>query len=406
MEDRIYTVSQFNKMVKEYLEDNSSLKNFFLKGEISGVNYYKSGHLYFTLKDNKCQVKCTAFGYRYKRIPEDLKEGDTVKIFGDATLYESRGDFQVMVRHLEKENKMGSLYEELERVKRELSEKGYFDRDKKKPLPHIPHTIGIVTSGTGAAVRDIINTARLRYPNIDIYVYPAKVQGEGAKEEIIKGIEVLNRIDEVDVIIAGRGGGSIEDLWTFNDKDVALAYFNSRKPIVSAVGHEIDVLLTDFTADFRASTPTHASEMIVPEKKKLYENLENRERYLKSFFKKFIHKKMEEVKKRKESFVIKNFRRVIEDKNMDVLNRERDLTLTFERYLVKKKQEIDLKTQKLGALNPGNILKRGYSITTLKGKIIKNAQEIEPGEVLETTFYKGKAFSVVKETDIDEKGIG
>ena len=403
MEDRIYTVSQFNKMVKDYLEDNSNLKNFFLKGEISGVNYYKSGHLYFNLKDKNCQVKCTAFGYRYKKIPEDLKEGDSVKIFGDATLYEARGDFQIMVRHLEKENKMGALYEELERVKRELSAGGYFDQDKKRPMPSLPQTIGIVTSGTGAAVRDIINTAKLRYPNINLYVYPAKVQGPGAAQEVIKGIEILNRIEEIDVIIAGRGGGSIEDLWTFNEKDVALAYFNSKKPIVSAVGHEIDILLTDFTADLRSSTPTHASEMVVPEKKKFQESLENREKYLKSFLRKYIHRKKDEIKSRRNSFVIKNFQRLIQEKNMEVIDKEREFSRTYESYLLKKRQEMEMKGEKLNALNPKNILKRGYSITTSKGRIIKNIHEINPGEILETTFYTGKATSVVKEIDIDEK---
>jgi exodeoxyribonuclease VII large subunit len=403
MEDRIYTVSQFNKMVKDYLEDNNNFRNFFLKGEISGVNYYKSGHLYFTIKDKKSQVKCTAFGYKYKKIPEDLKEGDSVKIFGDATLYEARGDFQIMVRHLEKENKIGALYEKLEKVKKELAEEGYFDKIHKKNMPNLPQTIGIVTSGTGAAVRDIINTARLRYPNINIYVYPAKVQGEGASKEIIKGIETLNQIEEVDIIIAGRGGGSIEDLWSFNEKDVALAYFNSKKPIVSAVGHEVDFLLTDFTADLRASTPTHASEIIIPEKKKLYEGLENREKYLKSFLGKYIHRKRDGLKNRSESFVIKNFQRIVQEKNMEVLTRERELLQTYERYLVKKSQEIELRGEKLSALNPSNILKRGYSITTLNGKVVKNSQEVKPGEILETTFCEGKVSSIVKEIKIDEE---
>lgn len=403
MEDRIYTVSQFNRIVKDYLEENSNLKNFFLKGEISGVNYYKSGHLYFTLKDKKCQVKCTAFGYRYKRIPEDLKEGDSVKIFGDASLYEARGDFQILVRHLEKENKIGALYEKLERVKRELAEGGYFDNKHKKNMPALPQTIGVVTSGTGAAVRDIINTARLRYPNINIYVYPSKVQGEGAGEEIIKGIETLNKIDEVDIIIAGRGGGSIEDLWSFNEKEVALAYFNSEKPIVSAVGHEVDFLLTDLTADLRVSTPTHASEIIVPEKKKLYEGLENREKYLKSFLGKYIHRKRDEINNRRESFVIKNFLKTVQEKNMEVLTRERELTQAYERCLLKKNRDMELKAEKLNALNPRNILKRGYSITTLKGKTLKSVDNIKPGEVLETTFYEGKVSSVVKEIKIDEE---
>ncbi len=393
----IYTVSKLNRAVKEYIEGNNNFKEFFLKGEMSGVNYYKSGHLYFTLKDKKSQVKCAAFNYKFKRIAEDLKEGDLVKIFGDVSIYEARGDYQVLVRHVEKENKMGALFEELEKNKREMAAEGYFDEKYKKLFPKVPSSIGIVTSGTGAAVRDIINTAKLRFPNIDIYVYPTKVQGEGAAAEIIKGIQVLDSIDEIDVIIAGRGGGSIEDLWSFNEKEVALAYFNTKKPIVSAVGHEIDILLTDFTADMRASTPTHASEKVVPEKKKLLDEIKTRERYLDTILIKYIERKKDQLKNRSESYQLRNFLKNLQEKNIEVVDRERELNRVFKGYLQEKKSQLEVKAERLSGLDSKKILEMGYSITTLNGRVVKSIDDVEVGTRLETMLNDGRVTTEVRE---------
>lgn len=254
--EKIYTVTEFNRMVKNYIDDIDDFQEFFIEGEISNITYYKSGHLYFSIKDTKSQIKCAAFNYKMKKIPEDLKEGDAIKLFGDVGFYEARGDFQVLARYIEKQNSLGALYAKLEKVKAKMQELGYFDEKYKKRLPQFPKNIGVVTALTGAALQDIIKTTRKRFDTINIYIYPAKVQGQGAEQEIIKGIETLNKIEEIDLIIAGRGGGSIEDLWAFNDEDVAMAFFNSKKPIISAVGHEIDFLLSDLTADKRAATPT------------------------------------------------------------------------------------------------------------------------------------------------------
>ena len=397
--EKIYTVSQLNKEVKNYLEGNDNFQELFLKGEMSGVNYYKSGHLYFTLKDNKAQIKCAAFNYKLKRIGEDLKEGDVVKIFGDVTVYEARGDYQILVRHVEKENKMGALFEQLEKTKKEMAAAGYFDAKYKKPMPKHPQTIGIVTSGTGAAVRDIINTAKLRYPNINIYVYPAKVQGEGASNEIIKGIQTLDRIDEIDVIIAGRGGGSVEDLWCFNEKEVALAYFNAKKPIVSAVGHEIDFLLTDLVADLRASTPTHASELVVPEMEKLENDIRERERYIKTLLLKYVDRKKSDLERREQSYGIKGFLKSVKEKNIEVIDREESLNRAFGYFLEKKKQEADMIKERLIGLDPTKILNMGYSITTYNGKAVKDSSEVPLDGRIETVFSRGRATSIIKEKD-------
>ena len=330
MEDLIYTVTELNREVKIYVEENPFLQNFFLRGEMSNITYYKSGHLYFTLKDEKSSVKCAIFHYKMKRVPEDLKEGDSVKIFGKVSIYESSGQYQVLGDFLEKENKVGSLYEKMEKLKRELAEKGYFDSDKKKPLPYLPLTIGVVTSPTGAAIRDIIDTARKRFPGINIYIYPAKVQGEGAEKEIAKGIEVLNKIAEIDLIVAGRGGGSIEDLWSFNTKEVAMAIHKSKKPIISAVGHEIDFLISDLVADVRAATPTQSMEIAVKERVKIEDMLKEKIERIENLVMNSIKNRYESLNNKKQSYIMKKFMDIIPEKINMLVEREEKLIKIIE----------------------------------------------------------------------------
>ncbi len=397
MDDRIYTVTQMNKMVKEYLEKNSTFNDFFLKGEISGINYYKSGHLYFTLKDNKASVKCTAFAYKMKKIPTDLKEGDKVKIFGKITLYEVNGTYQVLVAFVEKEGKLGFLFEELEKTKKELSQLGYFDSKNKLAMPKLPKNIGIVTSGTGAAVKDIINTAKLRYENINIYVYPVKVQGIGSEKEIIKGIESLDKIKEIDIIIAGRGGGSIEDLWSFNKKEVALAYFNTKTPIVSAVGHEIDNLLTDLTADLRASTPTHAAELVVPRKDILQGELEERREKLNKNLLLNLKLKKKELNILKKSYILRNYLNNIIEKNNILIEKEKELDKILKNYIIKQEHILEVRSEKLKTLNPNDILKRGYVATKKNNIFIRGIEDVKKGDKIEIVYHNGEIISKVEE---------
>lgn len=396
-EERTYTVSEFNRKVKNYLEDNSDLREFFLEGELSGVTYYKSGHLYFNLKDRDAQIKCVAFKYKFKRIAEDLKDGDSVKIFGDVGFYENRGDFQVLVRHIEKKNELGELFIKLEQLKKELGEAGYFDLKYKKPLPKYPKNIGVVTAYTGAALQDIIKTIKKRDNTINIYAYPAKVQGVGAEAEIIKGIKTLNKIDEIDLIIAGRGGGSIEDLWAFNDKDVALAFFNSKKPIISAVGHEIDNLLSDLTADTRAATPTQAVELSVPERVKILETLDDRKKYLNSVIKNQIEFLKKELENRKNSYYIKNFYRELENKNQELVDREERVKRAFQSKLNEIKNSLDRRVHKVITLNPLETLKRGYSVVTKNNEIIKSVKNIKIDDEIVIKVTDGIIKGKVKE---------
>ena len=396
-EERTYTVSEFNRKVKNYLEDNSDLREFFLEGELSGVTYYKSGHLYFNLKDRDAQIKCVAFKYKFKRIAEDLKDGDSVKIFGDVGFYENRGDFQVLVRHIEKKNELGELFIKLEQLKKELGEAGYFDLKHKKPLPKYPKNIGVVTAYTGAALQDIIKTIKKRDNTINIYAYPAKVQGVGAEAEIIKGIKTLNKIDEIDLIIAGRGGGSIEDLWAFNDKDVALAFFNSKKPIISAVGHEIDNLLSDLTADARAATPTQAVELSVPERVKILETLDDRKKYLNSVIKNQIEVLKKELENRENSYYIKNFYRELENKNQKLVDREERAKRAFQSKLNEIKNSLDRRVHKVITLNPLETLKRGYSVVTKNNEIIKSVKNIKIDDEIVIKVTDGIIKGKVKE---------
>ena len=396
-EERTYTVSEFNRKVKNYLEDNSDLREFFLEGELSGVTYYKSGHLYFNLKDRDAQIKCVAFKYKFKRIAEDLKDGDSVKIFGDVGFYENRGDFQILVRHIEKKNQLGELFIRLEQLKKELGEAGYFDLKHKKPLPKYPKNIGVVTAYTGAAIQDIIKTIKKRDNTINIYAYPAKVQGVGAEAEIIKGIKTLNKIDEIDLIIAGRGGGSIEDLWAFNDKDVALAFFNSKKPIISAVGHEIDNLLSDLTADARAATPTQAVELSVPERVKVLETLDDRKRYLNSVIRNQIEILKKELEKRENSYSIKNFSRELENKNQELVEREERLKRAIQYQLNEIKNSLDRRVHKVITLNPLETLKRGYSVVTKENEVIKSVKNIKIEDEIAIKVIDGIIKGRVKE---------
>lgn len=397
MEDRIYSVSEFNKKVKNFLDGNRDLHEFFLKGELSGVNYYRSGHLYFTLKDSKSQIKCAAFSYKYKKIPEDLKEGDSVKIFGDVGFYEARGDFQVLVRNIEKEDEIGELYKKLEAVKKEFEAKGYFSPSYKKKLPAYPKAIGVVTSINGAALHDIINTTRKRMKNIDIYVYPAKVQGVGSKEEIVKGIETLDKIPEIDIIIAGRGGGSIEDLWAFNEKEVGEAFFKCKKPIISAVGHEVDFLLSDLVADVRAATPTQSAEICIPVRDSIDDMLEQRKTYLTNIILNKLKKERKELNNLANSFVLKNYLRSIDNYKNDILYKEREIEKAIKILIERQRQKLAFKAEKIIGLNPLATLARGYSITRKNNQIVKDTSILSIGDEITTDISNGSFVSIIKE---------
>ena len=446
MEQTIFSVSEVNRAVKQYLEGTPTFRNLYIQGELSNITYYRSGHLYFTLKDDKSSVKCAIFKYIYKNIPTDLKEGDHVKIMGSATVYEANGSFQIIAETLEKTNKLGSLFEKLEMLKKMYLEKGYFDDSNKKPLPQLPVNVGVVTAETGAAIRDIINTTHKRFRNVNIYHYPAKVQGEGSAVEVASGIEFFNRMKnegqlDTDVLIVGRGGGSIEDLWSFNEEPVIEAIFKSEIPVISAVGHEIDNLLSDLVADRRAATPTQAAEILIPVKEELVNALILRKNTVNKLLLNKVAFMKKELEQRKNSYYIKNFVGTLNEKKFQLMDKEQRITRELKRIVEKSREqfeyrkkrfdkvdlrliinekrqhleslekqinseineklkelrkELQLKAAKLSKYSVDDILKQGYTITRKNGKIVKRGIELSKSDVIETMFADMKVKSIVK----------
>ena len=446
MEQTVFSVSDINREVKMFLEGTNTFKNIFIEGELSNITYYRSGHLYFTLKDASASVKCAIFRYKYRGVPEDLKEGDLVKIRGSVTLYEANGSYQIVADFLEKSNSLGLLYEKMEMLKKLYFEKGYFFDEIKKRLPKLPINIGVVTADTGAAIRDIINTTHKRFPNVNIYLYPAKVQGEGAAREVSEGIEFFNRMNEeqqleIDTLIVGRGGGSIEDLWAFNEEAVIEAIYKSEIPVISAVGHEIDNLLSDLVADKRAATPTQAAEILIPEKDKLTDELESKKNLLSKLLLNKVTMMKKELEYRKNNYYIKNFANILDNKKFELMEKEQKLSRELRRIVQKSREQLDYRKQRFDRINlqkiilsekenlkkksaelnqiileffenrkkelkykkaqlskysVSDILKQGYTITRKNGKIVKRGIELSKEDKLEIEFSDVKKKVVVK----------
>ena len=447
MSATIFTVSEINKAVKQFLEGTMTFKNLHIQGELSNVTYYKSGHLYFTLKDDKSTVKCAIFKYLYKGVPSDLKEGDQVKIVGNASLYEQTGSYQIIADSLEKANKLGSLYEKLEETKKKYLEKGYFDNSIKKEFPRIPINIGVVTAETGAAIRDIINTTHKRYKNVNIYLYPTKVQGVGSAKEIEHAIDYFNKVSangelDLDLLIVGRGGGSIEDLWAFNEEPVIEAIYRSELPIISAVGHEIDNLISDLVADRRAATPTQAAEILIPLKSDLIAELDSRKNMLNKFLQNKLNIMKKDIERQKESYYLRNFMTKITDKKMELIHKETQLNkelkykvekfsekfeivkarfnrLDLQENIALKKNQLEVKESLLNKIitesilsekrgieykkaiiskySIDEILKQGYTLTRKNGKVVRSGKGLQKGDIIQTRFIDGEVESIIQE---------
>jgi len=374
MEDKgryIYTVSQLTSSIKIVLED--SFQNIWIEGEISNFKAV-SGHFYFTLKDDKSELKCVFFKSSNEKIKFEIKGGMQVLCRGKISIYEQRGAYQLYVAGMEPKG-VGALQLAFEQLKEKLFKEGLFEEVHKKPIPLIPERIGIVTSTTGAAIRDILHVLNKRFSNTGIIINPVRVQGDGAKEEIAFAIEEFNALKNVDVMIIARGGGSLEDLWAFNEEIVARAIYNSKIPVISAVGHEIDWTISDFVADMRAPTPSVAAEIVIAKKSELSDKLDEIEKKIRDFPMDIV---MEYEQRLDE----------IED-NME---------LRFNHYIELKDGEFKLLSEKLQILSPVGILDRGYSISFKlpDRKIVKNNKDIKKGDLVETKVSKGSFTSKVE----------
>lgn len=393
--DMAITVSDLNKYMKEKIAEDEYLNNILIKGEISNFKNHYTGHMYFTLKDEKSLIKCIMFKSYATKLTFMPKDGMKVMILGSVSVFERDGVYQIYARAME-EDGLGDLYTKYQELKKRLEQQGLFEEEHKKKIPMMPRVIGVLTSQTGSVIRDIINVSTRRNPNVYIRLLPVPVQGEGAAEKISNGIEYMNKNKLADVLILARGGGSLEDLWPFNEEIVAHSIYNSEIPIISAVGHETDFTIADFVADLRAPTPSAAAELAVPD---IYEVKRKIETYQDRLRNSLI-KKLELMNLRYEkcmsSSVFKEPLRKINDNYIKLDNCIKQIENSIKVKHEKEKTKYIELIAKLDALSPLKTLYRGYSITEKNNKVIKSKEELKTNDLIEIRFIDGKKEAIVK----------
>ena len=389
-ENMAVTVSQVNSYIKEKIASDEGLNSLIIKGEISNFKNHYTGHLYFTLKDDKSLIKCIMFKSYAQKLNFMPKDGMKVFVFGEVSVFERDGIYQVYVKAMQ-EDGVGALYKKYEELKQMLEEQGYFDISHKKKIPQMPKIIGVLTSQTGSVIRDIINVSTRRNPNVNIRLFPVPVQGQDAAPKIAEGIRFMNKNKLADVLILARGGGSLEDLWPFNEEIVAHAIYESELPIISAVGHETDFSISDFVADLRAPTPSAAAELAVPD---IYEVKQKILGY-KNRLKISLNKKYEMLKlhyeKLTSSFVFKEPLRIINERSILLDNQVKQIENIIKNKKQSEKERYVKLVSKLDTLSPLKTLTRGYSIIEQKGKIINSVKELQEGNEIDIQMIDGKA---------------
>ena len=402
MAEHIYGVTEINRHIKEMLENDKVLSGFWLKGEISNFVSHSSGHLYFTLKDEGGSVRCVMFRSRTGRVRFAPKNGDNVVAYGYISVYEKGGQYQLYVQELV-EDGIGDLYDKYEKLKKQLSEEGLFAEERKRSLPFFPKKIGIATSPTGAAIRDMITVIKRRMPSTQIILVPALVQGTGSKESVVKALDTLYSMD-VDLIITGRGGGSIEELWSFNEEMVVRKITESPVPVISAVGHETDYTLADFVADVRAATPSMAAEIAVPNRSELIDKLWQKDRRLKQAMDQHLYRKqkqLSEVLKRK---IFVSPEKMWENKHLQLENIREKLIQRMATTINEKQKTIAIFSAKLDLLSPLKTLSRGYALPySEKGHLLKDSSQAEIDEIIRLKLYKGQLLCQILEVNEDDK---
>lgn len=440
-EDKYLSIGALTRYLKAKFDGDVNLRTVFLKGEISNFKSHTSGHFYFSLKDETSKINAIMFASKARMVPFTPMDGSKVLVTGRVSVYEATGSYQIYVDEM-MEDGVGNLYIAFEKLKKELAQEGLFDPKYKKPIPKIPERIGIITASTGAAIRDIISTIRRRFPYAETYLFPCLVQGEYAKEDIVKKIKQASTYD-LDVLIVGRGGGSIEDMWPFNEEIVARAIFDCPIPIISAVGHEIDFTIADFVADLRAPTPTGAAEMAVPNMKDLINHLSQ----LQIRLNEAIHNQVRHVQLRldhiKDTYILKNPTMMFDNQKQHLMILEEKMNeaiqkkVTIERlhldhikdtYVLKNpsvlfdpyhqqiqvvketldreiqlkmkdlKQNLKYKMEKLEVVNPLHILSKGYHVAYQGDKMIKQVSDIEDSQ-LKLRFIDGWVYTTVDQIE-------
>ena len=391
---QISSVSQVNMYIKNMYMRDYRLNDISVKGEISNCKYHSSGHIYFTIKDKTSQLSCVMFASMRKNLEFKLEEGQSVIVDGNISVYERDGKYQLYARNITKEG-FGKLYEEYEKLKKRLLEEGLFDKSKKRKIPAYAAKIGVVTARTGAVIQDICNVSNRRNPYVQIILYPAKVQGTGAAETIIKGIKYFDKTD-VDTIIIGRGGGSIEDLWAFNDEKLARVIAGCKKPIISAVGHETDTTIADYAADLRAPTPSAAAELAVYSYRETVIALREAGHSLRWQMENIL--KIKKLKLAGYITVIQHEspKNLINDRRMFVADMQEKMENLMKQKLVSSKHQLELYIQEMKGLSPLYKLQGGYAyVSDESGRNIKSVDELKKGEQINLVFKDGYAKAVI-----------
>lgn len=382
------SVTQLNKYIKEKFDQDQVLNAVLVKGEISNFKHHYTGHMYFTLKDETSLIKCVMFKTQTGTLQFTPKDGLKVLVFGTVSVFERDGNYQIYCKAMQ-EDGIGSLHKAYEELKEKLEKQGLFEKSHKKPIPIMPRVIGVLTSQTGSVVQDIINVSTRRNTNVYLRIFPIPVQGEGAKEKIVKAIEIMNEKKLADVLIIARGGGSLEDLWPFNEEIVANAIYNSEIPIISAVGHETDFTISDFTADLRAPTPSAAAELAVPNITQIKQNLLNyNNRYNQSLKKKIDFMKLR-YEKCMQKGVFKEPLRRVNDLYIELDNLIKSLDNNINKKLQEYKTKFIENVAKLDALSPLKTLARGYCISEADGKTIKSSKQLKKDDEFNLKFHDG-----------------
>lgn len=394
--NKIFSVLEVNSYIKHELNKNPILSNLKVKGEISNFKAHTSGHFYFSIKDENSSMRCVMFRNRAQMLDLKLEDGMKIVIEGYISVYEKNGSYQLYANNIKEDGK-GNLHIEFEKLKKRLKEEGYFSEETKKDIPRYVSKLGVITSGTGAAVRDIINVAKRRNKGVEIILKPTLVQGEYAADDIVNSIKKMNEYKDIDVIILGRGGGSIEDLWCFNEEKVAKAIYKSDIPIISAVGHETDFTISDFVADKRAATPSEGSELAVFELSKKIDIINNTEKRLKNLINYRLENYRNKLERLTNSYIFKRPLETIYNKQEDLYRKIDKLNQSFEKLITNKKNKYENLAEKLQVLSPLKTVLRGYSISMLNEEIIKDVSQVKEGNIIDIILANGKLKAKVKE---------
>lgn len=391
-----FSVSELNNYIKTVFDNDRLLKSVTVKGEISNFVNHRSGHLYFSLKDSEGQIRAVMFRSSAARLKFTPESGMKVVAFGSVSIFGRDGSYQLYVTSIQPDG-IGALYMAYEQLKEKLAREGLFSDHHKKPIPSIPTHIGVITSPTGAAVRDIINVASRRFPLAKLYLYPSLVQGEGAEENLVRAIDYFDRSRLVDVIIIGRGGGSIEDLWAFNSEKLARRIFEAEIPVISAVGHETDFTICDFVADLRAPTPSAAAELAVPDTRELFLRLDAYSERAVLALKRNLERAFIRLDRFKEAVSLYSGASIVEEKRDKLISIYEKISSLVKQRLDKDKNRLILNVEKTNAMNPLTVLARGYSIAEKGDAVIYSAGSVSVNDEITVKLSSGNIKGIVTE---------